>query len=167
MSRYFGKSNIYNTIDLIKTTSEIGVSLFRKTYSNIYFFKTLIGGKNIILSENDNFITISTGSLDNNFHRFIISGKTESDTELIKFKSDSPVLLTLKGKIGDILIHLNTFNDEFIGVHTQDMEFDFRYNQGSLSITHNSFDKQFDLFIEITSQTSIEMISVYNINSIM
>ena len=167
MSRYFGKSNIYNTIDLIKTTSEIGVSLFRKTYSNIYFFKTLIGGKNIILSENHNFITISTGSLDNNFHRFIISGKTKSDTELINFKSDSPVLLTLKGKIGDILIHLNTFNDEFIGVHTQDMEFDFRYNQGTLSITHNSFDKQFDLFIEITSQTSIEMISVYNINSIM
>mgnify|MGYP000960356352 CR=1 FL=1 len=36
----FGKSNIYNTIELIKSTSEIGVSLFRKTYTNNYFFKT-------------------------------------------------------------------------------------------------------------------------------
>lgn len=167
MSRYFGKSNIYNTIDLIKSTSEIGVSLFRKTYSNIYFFKTLIGGKNIILSENENFITISTGSLDNNYHRFMISGRTALDTELINFRSDSPLILTLKGKIGDILIHLNTYNDEYIGIHTHDMEFDVKYNEGSLSITHNSLDRQFDLFVEITSQTSIEMISVYNINSIM
>ena len=53
----FGKSNIYNTIDLIKSTSEIGVSLFRKTYTNNYFFKTLIAGRNINISENDNFIT--------------------------------------------------------------------------------------------------------------
>ena len=47
----FGKSNIYNTIELIKSTSEIGVSLFRKTYTNNYFFKTLIAGKMLLFQK--------------------------------------------------------------------------------------------------------------------
>ena len=162
----FGKSNIYNTIDLIKSTSEIGVSLFRKTYTNNYFFKTLIAGRNIIISENDNFITINAmGSIDNNYHKFVISGKTKINTDIINFTSESPILLTLKGKIDDAYINMSSLNDDFLGIYTHDGKLDVRYHNKLLSIIHNSNDFIFDLFFEITSKSTITISSTYNINS--
>jgi len=163
----FGKSNIYNTIELIKSTSEIGVSLFRKTYTNNYFFKTLIAGRNIIISENDNFITINTGSIDNNYQKFIISGKTQINTDIINFTSESPILLTMKGKIDDALINISSLNEDFLGIYTYDAKMDLRYNNNLLSIIHRSNDYLFDLFFEITSQSTITISSTYNINSII
>jgi len=163
----FGKSNIYNTIELIKSTSEIGVSLFRKTYTNNYFFKTLIAGRNIIISENDNFITINAGSIDNNYQKFIISGKTQINTDIINFTSESPILLTMKGKIDDALINISSLNEDFLGIYTYDAKMDLRYNNNLLSIIHRSNDYLFDLFFEITSQSTITISSTYNINSII
>ena len=163
----FGKSNIYNTIELIKSTSEIGVSLFRKTYTNNYFFKTLIAGRNIIISENDNFITINAGSIDNNYQKFIISGKTQINTDIINFTSESPILLTMKGKIDDALINISSLNEDFLGIYTYDAKMDLRYNNNLLSIIHRSNDFLFDLFFEITSQSTITISSTYNINSII
>ena len=163
----FGKSNIYNTIELIKSTSEIGVSLFRKTYTNNYFFKTLIAGRNIIISENDNFITINAGSIDNNYHRFIISGKTQINTDIINFTSESPILLTMKGKIDDAHINISSLNEDFLGIYTYDAKMDIRYHNNLLSIIHRSNDFLFDLFFEITSQSTITISSTYNINSII
>lgn len=163
----FGKSNIYNTIELIKSTSEIGVSLFRKTYTNNYFFKTLIAGRNIIISENDNFITINAGSIDNNYQKFIISGKTQINTDIINFTSESPILLTMKGKIDDALINISSLNEDFLGIYTYDAKMDFRYHNNLLSIIHRSNDYLFDLFFEITSQSTITISSTYNINSII
>lgn len=162
----FGKSNIYNTIELIKSTSEIGISLFRKTYTNNYFFKTLIAGKNIIISENDNFITINSGSIDNKHHKFIISGKTQN-TDIINFTSESPILLTMKGKIDDALINISSLNEDLLGIYTYDDKMDIKYHNNFLSIIHRSNDFLFDLFFEITSQSTITISSTYNINSII
>ena len=44
MKRFTNNSNIYDQYDLIKSTSELGVSLFRK-YANSYLFKSLINGE--------------------------------------------------------------------------------------------------------------------------
>ena len=46
MKRFSNNSNIYNQHDIIKSTSELGVNLFRK-YANSFLFKSLVNGKGI------------------------------------------------------------------------------------------------------------------------
>jgi hypothetical protein len=105
------------------------------------------------------------GSIDNNYHKFVISGKTKINTDIINFTSESPMLLSLKGKIDDAHINISSFNQEFLGIYTHDDKFDVRYHNNSLSILHNSNDFLFDLFFEITSKSTITISSTYNINS--
>ena len=50
MNRFSLNSNIYNSNEIIKCASEIGINLFRK-FNNIYIFKTLIPGNNIAITE--------------------------------------------------------------------------------------------------------------------
>ena len=86
MNRFSMASNIYNSNEIIKTASDLGINLFRK-FNNIYIFKTLIPGNNILITETDNFITINTNpSSNSNSKRFFISGKT-NELPIIKFKS--------------------------------------------------------------------------------
>ena len=58
MKRLSNNSNIYNQHDIIKSTSELGVNLFRK-YANSFLFKSLVTGNGINISSSDNYIKIS------------------------------------------------------------------------------------------------------------
>ena len=64
MNRFQFSSNIYNSNEIIKCASDLGINLFRK-FNNIYIFKTLIPGNNILITETDNFITINTNQSPN------------------------------------------------------------------------------------------------------
>ena len=85
MNRFSMASNIYNSNEIIKCASDLGINLFRK-FNNIYIFKTLIPGNNILITETDNFITINTNpSSNSNSKRFFINGIT-NERPIIKFK---------------------------------------------------------------------------------
>ena len=73
----------------------------------------------------------------------------------------------MKGKIDDALINISSLNDDFLGIYTHDGKLDVGYHNKLLSIIHNSNDFIFDLFFEITSQSTITLSSTYNINSII
>ena len=55
----------------------------------------------------------------------------------------------------------------FLGIYTYDAKMDIRYHNNLLSIIHRCNDFLFDLFFEITSQSTITISSTYNINSII
>ena len=119
MNRFTLTSNIYNQNDIIKSASELGISLFRK-FNNIFIFKNLIAGNNISITETDNFITInSSPSTIKNYMVFSLKGISD-DKPLFTIKSDNDIYFNVIGNIGDCDISFNTKNDNYIGVHSHD-----------------------------------------------
>ena len=85
MKRFSNNSNIYNQHDIIKSTSELGVNLFRK-YANSYLFKSIIYGKGIDITESDNFIKISAEQSTTE-KNIMISGLTIISKPIFQIKS--------------------------------------------------------------------------------
>ena len=100
MNRFTLTSNIYNQNDIIKSASELGISLFRK-FNNVFIFKNLIAGNNISITETDNFITInSSPSTIKNYMVFSLKG-IKDDKPLFEIKSDNDIYFSIIGNIGD------------------------------------------------------------------
>ena len=89
MKRFSNNSNIYNQQDIIKSTSELGVNIFRK-YANPFFFKSLIAGQGIILKETENFINISAVKSTSE-EKLMISGITDISKPILQIKSITPI----------------------------------------------------------------------------
>ena len=160
MNRFSLPSNIYNSHELIKTASELGITLFKK-FNNNFIFKTLIAGNNISISETDNFITISNNQ-SSNYKRFFISGFTD-DTPILKLKSSSDIYLNVIGKIGDYPISYNSINDDYIGIHTHDINLTLIQHE-SLEILYNTPGIPFEIYINAFSKNEIIIESNYLIN---
>ena len=160
MNRFSLSSNIYNSHELIKSASEIGICLFRK-FNNINLFKTLIAGNNISISETDNFITINTTQTSNS-KRFYISGVTDG-SPILTLKSSSDIFLNIIGNINNDTICFNSHNDDYIGIHTHDQNLSLIMH-GTLDIMYNVLDKPFEIHINAVSQNEIILDSNHLIN---
>ena len=161
MNRFSLNSNIYNSNEIIKTASEIGINLFRK-FNNIYIFKTLIAGNNINIAETDNFITINTNQSPNS-KRFFINGIT-NERPIIKFKSITDIFLNVFGKTGnDDQISFNSNNDNYIGIHTHDINLSLFMHDG-LNIIYNDPVIYFEMNFTVFSSSEIIIESNYLIN---
>ena len=163
MKRFSNNSNIYNQHDIIKSTSELGVNLFRK-YANSYLFKSLIYGKGIDITESDNFIKISAEQSTTE-KNIMISGLTHISKAIFQVKSRKPIFLKIHGCIGDDT-YINTLskNDEYIGIHTHDEYFDISYDDenGLIEVMYKMSNKFFNLVVNINSSDTIEYNSIYN-----
>lgn len=160
MNRFSLPSNIYNSNELIKTASELGITLFRK-FNNNFIFKTLIAGKNISISETDNFITINTNQSSNS-KRFFISGMSD-DTPILKLKCSSNIFLNVLGKIGDDPISFNSINDDYIGIHTHDINISLIQHE-SLEIMYSTQGIPFEIYINAVSKDDVILESNHLIN---
>ena len=160
MNRFSLNSNIYNSNEIIKKTSDLGINLFRK-FNNIYIFKTLIAGNNINITETDNFITINTNQSSNS-KRFFITGKT-NERPIIKFKSITDIFLNVFGKTGDDPISFNSNNDNYIGIHTHDINLSLFMHDG-LDVLFSDPDIYFEMNFTVFSSSEIIIESNYLIN---
>ena len=161
MNRFSLNSNIYNSNEIIKKTSDLGINLFRK-FNNIYIFKTLIPGNNILITETDNFITINTNQSPNS-KRFFITGKT-NERPIIKFKSITDIFLNVFGKTGDDdQIYFNSNNDNYIGIHTHDINLSLFMHDG-LDVLFSDPDIYFEMNFTVFSSSEIIIESNYLIN---
>ena len=161
MNRFSMASNIYNSNEIIKKTSEIGINLFRK-FNNIYIFKTLIAGNNINIAETDNFITINNNQSSNS-KRFFINGIT-NERPIIKFKSITDIYLNVFGKTGDDdQIYFNSHNDNYIGIHTHDINLSLFMHDG-LDVLFSDPDIYFEMNFTVFSSSEIIIESNYLIN---
>jgi len=163
MKRFSNNSNIYNQHDIIKSTSELGVNLFRK-YANSYLFKSLIFGKGIDITESDNFIKISAEQSTTE-KNIMISGLTIISKPIFQVKSKKPIFLKITGCIGDdTYINISSRNDEYIGIHTHDHLFEIAYDDenGLLEVMYKMSNKFFTLVVNIYSSDTIEYNSIYN-----
>ena len=161
MNRFSLNSNIYNSNEIIKKTSDLGINLFRK-FNNIYIFKTLIAGNNISIAETDNFITINTNQSPNS-KRFFINGIT-NERPIIKFKSITDIFLNVFGKTGDDdPISFNSNNDNYIGIHTHDINLSLFMHDG-LDVIFNDPDIYFEMNFTVFSSSEIIIESNYLIN---
>jgi hypothetical protein len=159
MNRFSLPSNIYNSHELIRTASEIGLTLFRK-FNNSFIFKTLIPGNNIIISETDNFITISTNQ-SSNHRRFSISGTTD-DKPILNLKSSSDIYLNVVGKTDDDPVLINYCNI-YVGVHTHDQNLSVNLNDG-IDLIHAIPNTPFELIINAVSKDDIILDTKHFIN---
>ena len=160
MNRFQFSSNIYNSNEIIKCASDLGINLFRK-FNNI-FFKTLIAGNNINIAETDNFITINNNQSPNS-KRFFISGIT-NERPIIKFKSITDIFLNVFGKTGnDDQISFNSNNDNYIGIHTHDINLSLFMHDG-LDVLFNDPDIYFEMNFTVFSSSEIIIESNYLIN---
>ena len=159
MNRFSLPSNIYNSHELIRTASEIGITLFRK-FNNSFIFKTLIPGNNIIISETDNFITISTNQSSNN-RRFSISGTTD-DKPILNLKSSIDIYLNVVGKTDDDPVLINYCNI-YVGVHTHDQNLSVNLNDG-IDLIHAIPNTPFELIINAVSKDDIILDTKHFIN---
>ena len=163
MKRFSDNSNIYNQHDIIKSTSELGVNLFRK-YANSYLFKSLIFGKGIDITESDNFIKISAEQSTTE-KNIMISGLTHISKAIFQVKSRKPIFLKITGCISDdTYINISSRNDEYIGIHTHDDLFEIAYDDenGLLEVMYKMSNKFFSLIVNIYSSDTIEYNSIYN-----
>ena len=161
MNRFSMASNIYNSNEIIKCASDLGINLFRKV-NNIYIFKTIIPGNNISITESDNFITINTNQSPNS-KRFFITGIT-NERPIIKFKSITDIFLNVFGKTGnDDQIYFNYNNDNYIGIHTHDINLSLFMHDG-LNIIYNDPDIYFEMNFTVFSSSEIIIESNYLIN---
>ena len=162
MKRFSNNSNIYNQQDIIESTSELGVNIFRK-YANSFFFKSLIAGQGIILKETENFINISAVKSTSE-EKLMISGITDISKPILQIKSITPIFLKLNGCIGDdTYINTSSKNDEYIGIHTHDDLFNISYDAiNGLQVFYNHSGKFFSLVVNINSLGAITYNSVYN-----
>ena len=160
MNRFSLNSNIYNSNEIIKKTSDLGINLFRK-FNNIYIFKTLIPGNNISIAETDNFITINTNQSPNS-KRFFINGIT-NERPIIKFKSINDIYLNVFGKTGDYPISFNSNNDNYIGIHTHDINLSLFMHDG-LDVLFSDPDIYFEMNFTVFSSSEIIIESNYLIN---
>ena len=162
MNRFSLNSNIYNSNEIIKKTSDLGINLFRK-FNNIYIFKTLIPGNNISITETDNFITINTNpSSNSNSKRFFINGIT-NERPIIKFKSITDIFLNVFGKTGVDQIYFNSNNDNYIGIHTHDINLSLFMHDG-LDVLFSDPDIYFEMNFTVFSSSEIIIESNYLIN---
>ena len=161
MNRFSLNSNIYNSNEIIKKTSDLGINLFRK-FNNIYIFKTLIPGNNILITETDNFITINNNNQSSNSKRFFITGKT-NERPIIKFKSITDIFLNVFGKTGDDPISFNSNNDNYIGIHTHDINLSLFMHDG-LDVLFSDPDIYFEMNFTVFSSSEIIIESNYLIN---
>jgi len=161
MKRFTNNSNIYNQYDLIKSTSELGVSLFRK-YANSYLFKSLINGNGINISSSDNYIKISAEKSTSE-KNIMISGITDISKTILQVKSKTPIFLKINGCIGDdTYINISSKNDEYIGIHTHDDLFNISYDDDNgLQVLYNMSNKFFSLVVSINSLDAIKYNSIY------
>ena len=162
MNRFTLTSNIYNQNDIIKSASELGISLFRK-FNNIFIFKNLIAGNNISISETDNFITInSSPSTIKNYMVFSLKGITD-DKPLFKIKSDNDIYVNCIGSIGDYDISFNTKNDNYIGVHSHDQNLDISLTD-KIYLNCSEMGQNFEIYVNAFSSTDINLESDHVIN---
>ena len=160
MNRFSIASNIYNSHELIRCASELGITLFRK-FNNNFIFKTLIAGNNISISETDNFITISTNQSSNS-RRFFISGTTDG-TPILNLKSSSDIYLNVVGKTDEDPVMINYSNGIYIGVHTHDINLSLNLHDG-LDLFHSVPDIPFELSINAVSKDDVILETKYFIN---
>jgi len=161
MKRFSNNSNIYNQHDIIKSTSELGVNLFRK-YANSYLFKSLINGNGINISSSDNYIKISAEKSTSE-RNIMISGITDISKTILQVKSKTPIFLKINGCIGDdTYINISSKNDEYIGIHTHDDLFNISYDDDNgLQVLYNMSNKFFSLVVSINSLDAIKYNSIY------
>jgi len=162
MKRFTNNSNIYNQYDLIKSTSELGVSLFRK-YANSYLFKSLINGEGVLISESENYIKISADKSTSE-KNIMISGITDVSKTILQVKSRTPIYLKINGCIGeDTYINISSKNNDYIGIHTHDDLFTITYDEeNGLKVFYNSSGKFFSLNVTINSLDTIDYNSIYD-----
>ena len=162
MKRFSNNSNIYNQQDIIKSTSELGVNLFRK-YANSFLFKSLINGNGINISSSDNYIKISAEKSTSE-KNIMISGITDLTKPILQVKSKTPIFLKINGCFGDdTYINISSRNEEYIGIHTHDNLFDISYdNYNGLQVFYKMSNKFFSLVVSMNSLDAIYYNSLYD-----
>ena len=162
MNRFTLSSNIYNQNDIIKTASELGTTLFRK-FNNLFIFKSLIAGNNISISESDNFITInSSPSTIKNYMVFSLKGITDNKP-LFKIKSNNDIYFNVIGNIGDCDILFNTKNDNYIGIHTHDLNLNIS-STDKIYFDYREIGQNFEIYVNAFSSSDINLESDHSIN---
>ena len=154
-------SNMYNSNDIIKSTSELGLKLFRK-YFNYFYFKSLTSSNGVILTENENYINISIDKPEN-VKNIAITGLTSASNPIISIEKNliNPIHICIYGIIGDNQINVTTVNNMYIGIHTHDSDFNIDETDDKINIIHNSNDLKFTLAINMISVDKINFLSNY------
>lgn len=151
LNKTLTSSNIYNTYQLIRNTSELGISLFRK-YSNQYYLKSLTAGQGIKITESDSYINISTVSNSEFSKRNLMISGVTSDKPIVTFRSSTPIYLKIIGQIGEDNINCYSVDTNFIGIHTHDENFTLTSSdEDGLAISHDSENIYFNLIIDAYS----------------
>ena len=117
---------------------------------------------NINIAETDNFITINNNQSSNS-KRFFINGIT-NERPIIKLKSITDIFLNVFGKTGnDDQIYFNSNNDNYIGIHTHDINLSLFMHDG-LDVLFSDPDIYFEMNFTVFSSSEIIIESNYLIN---
>lgn len=164
--------NIKNLNDIIiDSVSQNGISLFKK-FNGLFYFKKLIAGSNITISENidKTEITISTGSAtgsaNDNIEKFLLEGFS-TNGEILHISSSNPLFIKCNGYT-DILLDFTSIVDsqnDYIGVHIIENDLIITGDKTNLSIQLNN-TKQFSYLFEIVSRSPIVKNTIHTITQL-
>lgn len=156
--------NIKNAIKLISdvVSTGTGISPFFK-FNDVFYFKKLIAGSNISITENtaQTEITISSGNNTDNIHKFLLEG-TSNNGEILHLSSIVPLIIKCTGYT-DIYLDFNSIVDTdniFLGVHVIENDFIISGSKSNLSVALNN-TKQFSYLFEIISKAPLTKTSTH------